>query len=393
MPIFWGRGAAPGSTGGPHAVRDALLEAAQRGEAGPSFEGTIGPWIRREGDPGTDDETNPDHPAGYIARTEVGGEGSGEDLVHAVNAALLLNKPLLLTGNPGTGKSQLAERLAWEFNLGPVLRFESQSLSEAGDLFYRYDLVGRLAGVESFKAALAMGEAADRSAAGVGRHLSFGALGRAILRADPAQAGPLFEAGLAVGELKPGDAPRPSVVLIDEIDKTSRDFPNDLLNQIERKEFRIRELRDLLLRAPDDAALQPIVLITSNSERELPAPFLRRCVYFHIPDPTPAMLARILRSRVPASRAGGGGLQPLYADVLDFFGKFQRESEGSAYRPGVSEMLDLARAVQRGGTSDPAARLASPDNHRALRRASATLLKHRADGELLGRLLAQWKPG
>ena len=105
------------------------------------------------------------------------------------------------------------------------------------------------------------------------------------------------------------------------------------------------------------------------------------------------MLARILRSRVPASRAGGGGLQPLYADVLDFFGKFQRESEASAYRPGVSEMLDLARAVQRSGASDPAARLASPDNHGALRRASAALLKHRADGELLSRLLAQWKPG
>src|SRR5262245_46994612 len=93
---------------------------------------TFPAWQRRAfGKPGPT-ETEPGHPAGYIA---------GEDLVAAVNTAILLNKPLLLTGNPGTGKSDVAQRIAWELGISPVLRFEAQSLSEANDLFYRFDLV------------------------------------------------------------------------------------------------------------------------------------------------------------------------------------------------------------------------------------------------------------
>src|SRR5262245_30753478 len=88
--------------------------------------GKIGPWKRRPGDPGIEDNKKfPDHPANYRA---------SKGLIAAVNTAIAIEKPLLLTGNPGTGKSQLAERIAWEFNLGPVLRFEAQSLSEANDL-------------------------------------------------------------------------------------------------------------------------------------------------------------------------------------------------------------------------------------------------------------------
>jgi len=86
--------------------------------------------------------------------------------------------------------------------------------------------------------------------------------------------------------------------LIDEIDKAGRDFPNDLLNGIQRLEFRIRELADLTLRAADDEDLRPIVIITSNSERDLPGPFLRRCTYFDIPDPDQETLQRILLARV-----------------------------------------------------------------------------------------------
>jgi MoxR-like ATPase len=330
-----------------------------------------------------------EHPAGYIADT---------DLVCAVNTALLLGKPLLLTGNPGTGKSQLAERVAWEFNLGPVLRFESQSLSEAQDLYYRFDLVGRLAAVEAFKAEQAIpgpGAAAKAPQLGVAHFLAFGPLGKAILRADPAQLRRLESIGFPSDALRSQAPARPSVVLIDEIDKTSRDFPNDLLNAIERKEFNVRELDDGLLRAPDDEGLQPIVLVTSNSERELPAPFLRRCIYFHIPDPTPERLARILRSRVTGSGAGSDPtrLHPLYADVLDMFGAFRDSTAGKlAYQPGTSELLDLARAMSRARDVDPQAGLATPDNHRALKRAASTLIKHRDDrGELDG-LLKQWAP-
>src|SRR3954468_3751814 len=89
------------------------------------WDGTIGPWRRYHGDAGVeDDNAHPNHPANYRARN---------GLADAVNTAIALSKPLLLTGLPGTGKSQLAERIAWEFNLGPVLRFEAQSLSEAAD--------------------------------------------------------------------------------------------------------------------------------------------------------------------------------------------------------------------------------------------------------------------
>jgi MoxR-like ATPase len=410
MRVFWGRGAEQaGHAQQRHPVRDALIAAIDRGEAGAPFDGTVGPWRRREGDPGTDDEAVLDHPAGYIAvhepqKMEDGSEDKGDNLVHAINAALLLGKPLLLTGNPGTGKSQLAERIAWEFNLGPVLRFESQSLSEAGDLFYRFDLVGRLAGIEGYKAALSLQRDADPLDAGVERHLSFGPLGRAILRALPQEIERLLAAGLRPESLDRQAGARPSVVLIDEIDKTSRDFPNDLLNAIERKEFRIRELGDRLLRT-DDEALQPIVLITSNSERELPAPFLRRCIYYHIPDPREARLARILRSRVQGSGDGQDmtRLHPLYADVLSLFTSYRESGQNLlAYRPGTSELLDLARTLDRarqrdlarGSDSDidPFRPLSTPGNFEALRRAAGTLLKHREDRSVLEDALNKWKP-
>lgn len=95
-----------------------------------------GPWHRNENEAPVTDLNFPGHPARYI---------SDDGLIAAVNTALMLKKPLLVTGNPGTGKTDLAERIAWEFKIGPVLRFEAQSLSEAADLFYRFDLVGRMA--------------------------------------------------------------------------------------------------------------------------------------------------------------------------------------------------------------------------------------------------------
>jgi hypothetical protein len=126
--------------------------------------GSIGPWYRAEGDV-VSDEKAPNHPAGYIAQHE---------FVDAVNTALILHKPLLLTGKPGTGKSELAERIAWEFNLGPVLRFEAQSLSEANDLFYRFDLVGQMGAAQL--ATVGRLQAPDTAPE---RFISFGPLGRA----------------------------------------------------------------------------------------------------------------------------------------------------------------------------------------------------------------------
>ena len=303
-------------------TRAELEQQLERGEISPRG-GKIGDWARSEsGDlvPRDKEALSPDHPAGYIAHP---------DLAEAVNTAVILRKPLLVTGKPGTGKSELAERIAWEFNLGAVLRFEAQSLSEANDLFYRFDLVGQMAAAQLARLAL------DQTATGVQQlenktrpecFLCFGPLGNAILRSDPGSNKDLWPIAFPASVQSNVEA-SPSVVLIDEIDKAGRDFPNDLLNGIQRMEFRIRELADRTLRAAADEHLRPIVIITSNSERDLPGPFLRRCTYFDIPDPDRDTLRRILLARVfPEDFHANGGhaggtkvsLPPLYEEMLDF---------------------------------------------------------------------------
>ncbi len=156
------------------------------------------------------------------------------ELAAAVDVALTLGMPLLLTGEPGSGKSGLADSLAWELGLGEPLRFPVQSDTESRDLFYRFDTVGR------FHAAQTRAPA-ESPAADAGRFISFEALGRAILLAKPVA----IEAalGLPPGSLGHPGAPCRSVVLIDEIDKAPRDVPNDILVEIERMEFGVPELR------------------------------------------------------------------------------------------------------------------------------------------------------
>lgn len=345
-----------------------------------------GPWLRQGCEPLADTDA-PGHPAGYSA---------DEGLVEAVNTALILAKPLLLTGRPGTGKSELAERIAWEFGLGPVLRFESQSLTEAQELFYRFDLIAQMAD-------------AQLSRGGGPRppehFLTFGALGKAILYANPQEHAGLIEwdlhntrellLGNTSEEMSPVapavETARRSVVLIDEIDKAARDVPNDLLNGIERMAFRIREMRNRLVTAPTDEALKPIVIITSNSERDLPDPFLRRCVYYNIPDPTQEKLAEILRLRVPATgaRPPGGAdtpgtidrLAPFYQDLLSFFVEYRDErSSHLAYRPGTSELIDWATALSR-SKADAQADLKS--NATLIGRSLGAILKHQDDRQVL----------
>ena len=327
------------------------------------------------------------HPAAYEA---------GTNLIDAVNTALLLRKPLLVTGKPGTGKTELAERIAYEFDLGPVLRFEAQSLSEANDLFYRFDYIAQLVASKLVKSDRARPEDAD-----VMNFVQWGPLGKAILRSVPGleqQVGEEARLRSPVRGVLPGKilvAPKTdplepaeitkavqSVVLIDEIDKASRDFPNDLLNGIDRMEFRLRELGSRVVKgAGRDSPFHPIVIVTSNSERDLPHPFMRRCVFVHIKDPSRELMAAIVRKRVFGDPvlppAGKDGLPPLYSRLLDLFIDLRDKGE-LRYPIGTSEMLDLGTAAVRRGIDGHTADASVIDR---LVSAVSALAKHPDDRE------------
>ncbi len=215
-----------------------------------------------------------------------------DSVVQLVNAALYLRRPLLLTGKPGSGKSSLVEAVAFELCLGEPLRWAVTSRSNLREALYQYDAIGRLqdekapadakgAGARGSAAVEATGEAAlaDR----IGRYIRLGPLGTALLPTS-----------------------RPRALLLDEIDKGDIDLPNDLLNVFEEGEFEIPELSRLRTTDPvtvmtADRSGQPtaqvrnglvrcrqfpFIVLTSNGEREFPAPFLRRCLRLEMPNPT-----------------------------------------------------------------------------------------------------------
>lgn len=211
---------------------------------------------------------------------------SDEGLAHAVNVALSLGRPLLITGEAGTGKTQLAYRMAYELTPETPLplRFQVKARSEATDLFYRYDALRHFQEVNVNQ---------NRDAK-TSDFIRLEALGIAILRAaeDRGKANALLPSDWRT------DVPLRSVALVDEIDKAPRDLPNDLLAEIENMMFEIKETGE---RFEAKTEFRPVVLLTSNSERDLPDAFLRRCVYYHIPPPTRDRLREIIRKRVPLS--------------------------------------------------------------------------------------------
>ncbi len=230
-------------------------------------------------------------------------------LVDAVNVALAVGAPLLLTGEPGTGKTQVGHYLAWYFGV-ELFPLYVRSTTTAEDLLYHFDAVAYL------------------HAAQVGRV-------EAIAKADFVEKRPLWQAYEVDG---------PSVVLIDEIDKAPRDFPNDLLNVLDQHTFYVPESNRQVSRRK--GAPPPVVVITSNSERRLPEPFLRRCVFHHI-ELTEELLRRAVEARI-------GDFPGLSATVREAAVQRFLELRGREVRkkPATAELLIWLTVLSaRGGVT------------------------------------------
>lgn len=227
---------------------------------------------------------------------------ASDELIRSVNIAAALKKPLLIKGEPGTGKTMLAEAIARSLGM-ELLIWNIKSTTRAQDGLYVYDTVQRLYDSQFGT------EGVDD----ISKYIRLGKLGEAFKKE------------------------KQTVLLIDEIDKADLEFPNDLLWELDKMEFYIPETGETV-----KANIRPIVIITSNAEKELPDAFLRRCIFHYIAFPEAPMMERIIKAHYPELD------QRLIDGVLEAFYHI-RDMRGIQKKPSTSEVLDWSQALNIGG--------------------------------------------
>mgnify|MGYP001396355917 CR=1 FL=1 len=263
---------------------------------------------------------------------------STEDLTLAVNAAITLQRPLLVKGEPGTGKTMLAVQVAKSLGV-PLLEWHIKSTTKAQQGLYEYDAVSRLRDSQ-------LGDARVQD---IHNYIVKGMLWQAFSQ------------------------DKPVVLLIDEVDKADIEFPNDLLRELDRMEFYVYETKELV-----KAKQRPIVFITSNNEKELPDAFLRRCFFHYIRFPDKETMEKIVHVHFPNLK------KSLLREAMEVFFEV-REVPGLKKKPSTSELLDWLKLLL--AEDIPAEALRSNDRKTIIPPLHGALLKNEQDVHLFERLV------
>ena len=267
-----------------------------------------------------------------------------DDLRLAVNAAITLQRPLLIKGEPGTGKTMLAEEVAAALNM-PLLQWHIKSTTKAQQGLYEYDAVSRLRD----------SQLGDEKVKSIDNYIIKGVLWQAFTAEEPV------------------------VLLIDEIDKADIEFPNDLLRELDRMEFYCYETRQHI-----KAKIRPVVMITSNNEKELPDAFLRRCFFHYIKFPGKDTMQKIVDVHFPGLK------KELLKEAMEVF--FQmRDLPGLKKKPSTSELLDWLKLLL--AEDIPPEALKNQDKKAVIPPLAGALLKNEQDVQLFERLVFMARAG